>query len=112
MLSTKKRSSFSIRLMMRRRTSPTPTDRTPGFLFKGIRLHALNASREFSDNFSVARRIVILATVFAMFAETSLKQVKIRLQSFASKPDCPWLPCVFKAAFLITDVPMFSKIAG
>ena len=52
-------------------------------------------------------RIASLATFFAMFAET-LNQVKTRLQSFASKPDGPWLPCVFKAAFLTADAPVFD----
>ena len=61
-----------------------PIDRTPGFLFKGITLHALYASRDFSDIFLVARRTTILATVFAMFDESSSKQFKIHLHSFAS----------------------------
>ena len=70
------------------------------------------ALREIRQFFSVSRRIAILTTVFAMFEELSLKQVKNRLQSFASKPDDSWLPCVFKAAFLTTDAVIFSKTAG
>ena len=56
--------------------------------------------------------MTILATVFAMFAETYLKQMKIRRYSFASKLDGPWLSCIFKSAFLTADGPMFSKISG
>ena len=47
-----------------------------------------------------------------MLAETSPKQVKIRLRSFASKPDGPWLPHVFKAAFLTDDELIILKIVG
>ena len=72
--------------MTRRRTSLTPIGRKPGFWFKGISFHALYASRDFSDNFSVASRIVILAIVFAILAETYLKQMKFRLKSVAYKP--------------------------
>ena len=57
-----------------------------GFLIKGISLLALYASREFWNTFSVARRTSSWAIVFAMCAESSLKQVKNRLDWFASKP--------------------------
>ena len=111
------RKLFLIPLMMhlpmtRRKTSPTPSGQTSRFLFRGISLHALCASRDFSDTYSVARRIAILATVFPMFAENSFKQVINRIQLFASKPNSPWLPCVFYASFLTADEPMFSKIAA
>ena len=69
--------------MMRRRTSPMPIVRTPGFC-KGTSLHALCASRDFSDDFSIDRRTAILATVFSMFAE-----VKSGLHLFASRQEGP-----------------------
>ena len=116
-LPPKKRWSFSIRLMMhlpmmRRRTSPLPIGRTPELLFKEIFLHTVYASRNFLDSFLVAKRIAILATAFAVFAESSLKQLKFRFQPFAPKLNGQRLPCVFKAVVLTADAPMISEIAG
>ena len=59
--------------------------------------------------FSVAIRIAILATAFAMFAETSLKKSNI---SFASELDDSWLLSVFKAALLTMDAHMFFEDCG
>ena len=54
--------------------------------------------QEFFLFFSDARRIAVLATGLSMFTETS-KWMKICLHSFASKPNGPWLTCVYKVTF-------------
>ena len=72
-------------------------------MFKRISFHALYASVDFSDTFSVVKRITVLALIFAIFAEKYFQQVKICLHSFASKPDGLWQPCVSKAAFLAAE---------
>ena len=78
-----------------------PMGHTPGFLSKGSNLHALYGSISSGFSSSVANFLAILAIVFEISTDCCPKCVKIRLQSFASRPDDPCDPCVLMAAFLI-----------
>ena len=78
--------------------SPMPMGLTPGFLSRGFNLHALYGSISSGFNSSVANFLAILATVFEISTDCCPKCGKIRLHSFASRPDGPsicafsWLP--------------------
>ena len=75
-----------------------PMGLTPGFLSKGINLHALygSISSEFSS--SVANFLAILAIVFEISTDCCPKCVRIRRNLFASRPNVhairafSWLP--------------------
>ena len=90
-----------VRPIILRITSPMPMGLTPGFLSKGINLHALYGSISSGFSSSVANFLAILAIVFEISTDCCPKCVRIRLHSFASRPDGPCDPCVLMAAFLI-----------
>ena len=87
-----------VRPIILRITSPMPMGLTPGFLSKGIILHALYGSISSGFSSSVANFLAISAIVFEISTDCWPKCVRIRLHSFASRPDGP---CVPMAAFLI-----------
>ena len=72
-----------------RMISPMPMGLTPGFLFKGINLHALYGSVSSGYSSSVANFLAILAILFEISIDCCPKCVKIRLHPFASRPDGP-----------------------
>ena len=90
-----------VRPIILRITSTMPMGFTPGFLSKGINLHALYGSISSGFSSSVANFLAILAIVFEISTDCCPKCVRIRLHSFASRPDGPCDPCVLMAAFLI-----------
>ena len=96
LLPQRNRRSFSMCFIIhfpiiRRKIFPTAMGLTTGFLFSCLR-QALYAANCLSEFFSVASLLAILDIVFATLTEFSLKQVTIRLLSFASKPNGPWQP--------------------
>ena len=96
--------------MMRQRTSPTPIGGAPDFFNEGINLHALYASRVFSNILPVAKKSIVgyhFCYVCCNFFETSEKSSP----HICVQRDGPWLPCVLEASFLISSAPMCSKIA-
>ena len=72
---------FIVRSIILRITSPLPMGLTPGFLSKGINLHALYGSISSRISSSVANFLAILATVFEISTDCCPKCVKIRLHS-------------------------------
>ena len=90
-----------VRLIILRITSSMPMGLTPGFLSKGINLHALYGSISSGLCSSLANFLAIFAIVFEISTDCCPKCVKIRLHTFASRPDGPCDPCVLIAAFLI-----------
>ena len=90
-----------VRPIIVRITYPIPISLTPGILSKGINLHALHGSISSGFSSSVANFLAILAIVFEISTDCRPKCVKVRLHSFASRPDGPCDPCVLMAAFLI-----------
>ena len=64
-------------------TSLTPMGLTPGFLSKGINLHALYGSVSSGFSSSVANFLAILAIVLEISIYCCPKCVKIRVNSFA-----------------------------
>ena len=90
-----------VRSIILRITSPMPIGLTPGFLSKGINLHALYGSISSGLCSSVANCLAILAIVYENSTDCCPKCVKIRVHSFASRPYGPCDPCVLMAAFLI-----------
>ena len=85
--------------MMRRITSPTPMGRTPGHLSSGIKLELLYASRK--HNSCVAIKIVNFANDLQMSFDVDLNDVRMRLHSFESNPEGPWLPCVLWPIYVL-----------
>ena len=83
-----------VRHIILRITSPMHMGLTPGFLSKGINLHALYGSISSGFSSSVAN----LAIVFEISTDCCPKCVKIRFHSWS---DGPCDPCIFMAAFLI-----------
>ena len=70
-----------------RKTSPMPLGLTPGFLTKGFNLHALFGSVSSGFSSSLANFLAISAIVVQISIDCCPKCVKIRLHSFASRPD-------------------------
>ena len=75
-----------------RLTSTMPMGLTPGFLSKGTNLHVLYGSISSGFSSSVANFLAILAIVFEISTDCYPKCVRIRLHSFASRPDGPCDP--------------------
>eukprot|EP00117_Sycon_ciliatum_P004424 scpid76622/ scgid8805/ len=82
---------------IRRRTSPMPIGRTPGFLSKGISRQARYASRDAGSTNVVASRRAQVAIASQSSPEAPPNPVHMRLQVSASTPDGPAAPCVFRA---------------
>ena len=86
-----------------RRISPTPIGRRPGFLSGGMSRHAINASMETADTFSVQIFLIKLAIAFLRFTFVSPKLFEYRtlLHQSASIAEGPDPPFVLMAAFFI-----------
>ena len=78
-----------VRPVILRIISPMPMGLAPGFLSKGNNLHAIYGSDSSGFSSSVANFLAILAIVFERSIDCCPKCVKIRLHSFASRPDGP-----------------------
>ena len=79
-------------------TSPMPIGLTPGRLSRGINLHATKALRWSGLTQVVHKRFPTLARAEQRSLE-DLKELQSLLQAWASRPDRPAAPLVFRAAF-------------
>ena len=92
-------------------TSPMPIGLTPGRLSRGINLHATKALRWSGLTQVVHKRFPTLARAEQRSLE-DLKELQSLLQAWASRPDRPAAPLVFRAAFRMASAFKFSKRIG
>ena len=88
-------------LAIRRKTSPIPIGRSPGFLSNGINLHASNASND-DDRSSVVQNFFMTSANVLHRSFELLPHwfdVKIHFQPSASRPEGPDEPLVLSIAF-------------
>ena len=84
---------------------------TPGRLSRGINLHATKALRWSGLTQVVHKRFPTLARAEQRLLE-DLKELQSLLQAWASRPDGPAAPLVFRAAFRMASAFRFSKRIG
>ena len=92
-------------------TSPMPIGLTPGRLSRGINLHATKVLRWSGLTQVVHKRFPTLARAEQRSLE-DLKELQSLLQAWASRPDRPAAPLVFRAAFRMASAFKFSKRIG
>ena len=98
--------------MILRATSQTPIGRTPGHLSKAINLHERKEARMVGDKYVVHNQQTKRAIASHKSLEAAWKEVQIRRQLFASTPEGPGAPKVWRAADRITEPVRASNTTG
>ena len=93
-------------------TSPMPIGLTPGRLSRGINLHATKALRWSGLTQVVHKHFPTLVRAEQRSLEDLQELSQSLLQAWASRPDMPAAPLIFRAAFRMASAFRFSRRIG